>query len=136
MAKKKHNVEERHMSPAMSIVTFGETGVKGFVNFLRTQGVVGLAVGLVLGSTATVLAKSLIDNIIMPPIGVLLGSGDGLRGLSLSLGTAADGQSATLDYGIFLNDLLNFIIVAFMVYLVFHLLGLSKLDVKKTDSSI
>lgn len=118
-------------NPLNRIVTVGETGVKGFVDFIRTQGVVGLAVGLVLGGAVSVLVKSLVDNVVMPPLGLLLGSGDGLRGLSWTLGKASDGNQAVIHYGTFLNDFINFIIIALVVYLVFHLLGLTKLDKKK-----
>jgi large conductance mechanosensitive channel len=115
---------------ASGLVTVGGTQVKGFLDFIRTQGVVGLAVGLILGTAVTVVVKSLIDNVIMPPIGFLLGSGDGLKGLTWTLGTI-NGDPATINYGIFLNDLINFIIIALVVYFVFHALGLTKLDKKK-----
>lgn len=109
----------------------GETQLKGFLEFIRTQGVIGLAVGLVLGGAVGVVVKSLVDNIFLPPIGLLLGSADGLKGLSWTIGTTSQGSPAVLYYGTFLNDLLNFVIVALVVYLVFNLLGLSKLDKKK-----
>ena len=103
----------------------------GFVNFIRTQGVVGLAVGLVLGGAVTVLVKSLIDNIVMPPLGLLLGSSEGLKGLTLSLGKTATGQETVLHYGTFLNDLINFLVIALVIYLIVHILGFDKIDKKK-----
>lgn len=99
--------------------------LKGFLDFVREQGVVGLAVGLVLGGAVSVLVKSLIDNVVMPPIGILLGSADGLKGLTLSLGTY-NGKEALLNYGAFLNDLLNFVVIAGVVYAVVHILGFDK----------
>jgi large conductance mechanosensitive channel len=99
--------------------------LKGFLDFVREQGVVGLAVGLVLGGAVSVLVKSLIDNVVMPPIGILLGSADGLKGLTLSLGTY-NGKDALLSYGAFLNDLLNFVVIAGVVYAVVHILGFDK----------
>lgn len=115
---------------ASGLVTVGGTQVKGFLDFIRTQGVVGLAVGLILGSAVSVVVKSLIDNVIMPPIGFLLGSGDGLKGLSWTIGTV-NGDPAVINYGTFLNDFVNFVIIALVVYFVFHALGLTKLDKKK-----
>src|SRR3989337_1072819 len=101
----------------------GTRQLHGFANFIRTQGVVGLAVGLVLGGAVTVLVKSLIDNLVMPPLGLLLGSSEGLKGLTLSLGKATSGKETVLHYGTFLNDLINFLVIALVVYLIVHILG-------------
>lgn len=109
----------------------GTKQIYGFANFIRTQGVVGLAVGLVLGGAVTVLVKSLIDNLVMPPLGLLLGSSEGLKGLTLSLGKAASGKETVLHYGTFLNDLINFLVIALVVYLIVHILGFDKIDKKK-----
>ena len=116
---------------ATGLVTVGGTQVKGFVDFLRTQGVIGLAVGLLLGGAVSLLVKSLIDNVIMPPIGLALGSGDGLKGLTWTIGQGNGGDPAIIYYGTFLNDLINFLLIALVVYIVFHSLGLTKIDKKK-----
>lgn len=105
----------------------------GFMNFIRQQGVVGLAVGLVLGGAVTVLVKSFIDNVVMPPLGFILGSADGLKGLTLNMGHTPAGEEAILYYGAFLNDFINFAVIAVIVYLVVHILGFDKLD-KEKDS--
>jgi len=106
--------------------------LKGFIDFIRTQGVIGLAVGLVLGGAVGTTVKSLVDNVVMPPIGILLGSTEGLKGLSLVIGESASGSPAVLKYGIFLNDLINFIIIAFVVYFLVKLLKVENLDKKKS----
>ena len=103
-------------------------GGSGFMKFIREQNVVGLAVGLILGTAASALVNSLINNVIMPPLGFLLGSADGIRGLSVDLGTTPAGEHAVLAYGAFINDLINFLVLALVVYLVIKLL---KLDIKK-----
>ena len=113
------------------IVEVGESQLKGFIDFIRLQGVIGLAVGLILGGAASVLVKSLIDNVVMPPVGLLLGSAEGLKGLSMTLGETAEGLPTTLKYGIFLNDLVNFIIIALVVYVTVKILKADKLDKKK-----
>ncbi|MFZ2125967.1 MAG: MscL family protein [Candidatus Microsaccharimonas sp.] len=128
---KKQLAKEALKNPLNRIVVVGETGVKGFLDFIRTQGVIGLAVGLILGGAVTILVKSLVDNVILPPIGLLLGSGDGLKGLTWTIGKGHGGDPAIIYYGTFLNDFVNFIIIALVVYLVFHMLGLTKLDKKK-----
>ena len=115
---------------ATGVVTVSGAQVRGFLDFIRTQGVVGLAVGLLLGGAVSLLVKSLIDNVIMPPVGLLLGSNDGLKGLSWAIGTV-DGEPAVIHYGTFLNDFINFVVIALVVYFIFHALGLTKLDKKK-----
>lgn len=101
------------------------------MEFVRTQGVIGLAVGLVLGGAVTIVVKSLIDNVVMPPLGFILGSAEGLKGLEWNLGRTAAGEEAVLYYGVFLNDLINFVVIAVIVYLVVHILGFDRLDKKK-----
>ena len=132
MAVKKHIEKVKKVGIAAPLlVRASETQIKGFIDFIRTQGVVGLAVGLVLGTAVSVVVKSLVDNIVLPPIGLLLGSADGLKGLAWTVGKTGDGEPAIIHYGTFLNDFLNFLIIALVVYLIFHLLGLTKLDKQK-----
>lgn len=130
MAKKSTDSTKKQ-NPASGFVSAGGKHVNGFLDFIRTQGVVGLAVGLLLGTAAGVLANSLIDNIVMPPVGMLLGSQDGLAGLTWNIGTV-DGEAVLINYGTFLNDILTFFVIALVVYLVFKSLGLDKLDKKKS----
>lgn len=114
-----------------TIAKAGGSQVKGFLDFIRTQGVVGLAVGLVLGGSVSVMVKSLVDNVVMPPLGLLLGSAEGLKGLAWTMGSTNDGMPAVLHYGVFLNDLFNFIIIALVVYFIVKMLKFDKLDKKK-----
>lgn len=95
----------------------------GFRDFIKDQGLVGMAVGLVLGTASGTLIKSLIDNMIMPPLGFILGSADGLKGLSWSMGVTAAGEEAVLNYGTFLNDLVNFLVIALTVYIIIKVLS-------------
>ncbi len=116
---------------AQALKGHGAKHLGGFASFIRTQGVVGLAVGLVLGGAVTILVKSLIDNVVMPPLGLLLGSADGLDGLVVNLGHTSTGKGAILHYGTFLNDMINFLVIALVVYLVVHGLKFDRLDKKK-----
>lgn len=100
----------------------------GFIAFIKEQNVVSLAIGLVLGTAASALVNSLINNVIMPPLGFLLGSAEGIRGLALTMGTTPSGEVAVLHYGEFINDLINFLVLALVVYVVVKAL---KLDIKK-----
>ena len=113
------------------VAKVGKTQLKGFVDFIRTQGVVGLAVGLVLGGAVSILVKSLVDNVVMPPLGLILGSAEGLKGLVWTIGQTHSGQAVSLRYGVFLNDFINFIVIALVVYFIVKLLKFDQFDKKK-----
>lgn len=115
-----------------AIAKVGTSQLKGFIDFIRTQGVVGLAVGLVLGGAVSVMVKSLVDNIVMPPLGLILGSAEGIKGLAWTIGKTGADQAVIIRYGIFLNDFINFIVIALVVYLIIRLLKIEKLDKKKS----
>lgn len=99
--------------------------MKGFIDFVRTQGVVGLAVGLILGAAVSDLVKSLISSFVSPILGLVLGSAEGLGAANFTLG------GATITYGAFLNTLINFTVIAFVIYFGVKKLGLDKLDKPK-----
>ena len=98
--------------------------MQGFLTFIREQGVVGLAVGFILGAEVTALVKSLVTGIINPLIG-LIGNADSLAEASIMVG------SAEVVWGAFVAQFINFVIVAGVVYFIFKKLGLDKLDAKK-----
>lgn len=99
--------------------------MKGFLEFVRTQGVVGLAVGFILGGAVSKLVTSLIENIINPILGVALGATQGLATASVALGPV------TLKWGAFLTTLIDFAVIAAVVYFGVKGLGLEKLDKPK-----
>lgn len=99
--------------------------VGGFIDFIREQGVVGLAVGFILGGAVSKVVSSLVDDIIDPLLGVLLGAAGGLETATLDLGIAQ------LRYGNFLTVLIDFAVIAAVVYFVVKGLGLDKLDKSK-----
>lgn len=106
--------------------------MRGFVDFLREQSVVGLAIGLVLGTQAKQLVDQLIASFFNPLIGLLL-PGQGTlaqKTATVSIG----GKSAAFGWGAFVISLLTFIIVAAVVYYVFKGLRLDKLDKKKEEA--
>jgi large conductance mechanosensitive channel len=124
------NAKKRAKQSPKYLMQTGTSQVKGFIDFIKSQGVIGLAVGLVLGGAVTVLVKSLVDNVVMPPIGLLLGSAEGLKGLSWTMANTSDGQPAVLYYGVFLNDMINSIVIALVVYLIVKLLRVEKVEAK------
>lgn len=105
--------------------------IHGFVDFLREQSVVGLAIGLVLGTQAKVLVDQLIASFINPLVGLLL-PGKGTL-LEKTFTVHLNGKAAAFGWGAFVISLLTFVVVAAVVYFVFKGLKLDKLDKKKTD---
>lgn len=104
--------------------------LQGFTDFVREQGVVGLAVGLILGVAAKSVVDSLVQNIFNPIIGLLYGGGDFSTRYHCMKTIGGECQSK-LGYGSFLNAVMSFIIVAAVVYFVVKKLKLDKLDIKK-----
>ncbi len=108
--------------------------LQGFVDFIREQGVVGLAVGLILGIAAKSVIDSLVNNIFNPIVGLLTG-GVTLDHKTLCILHETGGACKTnLGYGHFLSDLISFIIVAALVYFVVKSLKLDKVDKKKVEA--
>ncbi len=110
--------------------------LEGFVSFVREQGVVGLAVGLILGVAAKSVIDSLVNNIFNPIIGLLYGGGDFSTKyicLKQEMQNGSLACTSKLGYGSFINTLISFMIVAAVVYFVVKILRLDKLD-KKKDS--
>jgi large conductance mechanosensitive channel len=96
-----------------------------FKTFVRRGNVVDLAVGVVIGASFGAIVSSLVNDMLMPPIGLLLGRVDfshlflSLSGQSYATLAAARAAGApTLNYGLFINAVINFLIVAFAVFLV------------------
>jgi large conductance mechanosensitive channel len=99
--------------------------MKGFLNFIREQGVVGLAVGFILGGAVSKVVSALVTDIINPIIGLALGAAGGLKTASFGIG------SAQILYGDLISVLIDFIVVALVVYFGVKAIGLDKLDKKK-----
>jgi large conductance mechanosensitive channel len=98
--------------------------LKEFRDFAMRGNVVDLAVGIILGVAFTGIVNSLVNDVIMPPIGFILGGVDfsnyfvTLRGDTYaSLKAAKDAGAVTINYGTFLNTIINFIIVSFAIFM-------------------
>lgn len=104
--------------------------LQGFVDFVREQGVVGLAIGLVLGVASKAVIDSLVANIFNPIVGLLTG-GVSLESKNLCIKKVGDACTTNMHYGKFLSDLLSFLIVIALVYFIFKALKLERLAKKK-----
>ena len=107
-----------------------------FKSFAMRGNVVDMAIGVIIGAAFGKIVTSLVGDVIMPPIGRLMGGVD-FSGLFLSLNgqtyaTLAEAQAAaapTLNYGVFVNSVVNFVIVAFVVFLLIK--GINTLKAKE-----
>ena len=95
-----------------------------FCEFAMRGNVVDLAVGIILGAAFTTIVNSLVNDIIMPPLGLLIGGIDfsnffvTLKGGSFPTLEAAKAAGAvTINYGLFINAVIRFVIVAFAIFL-------------------
>ena len=106
-----------------------DTHMSGFIDFIREQGVVGLAVGLAIGTAAGDTVKKLVTAFIDPLVQLIVGSQQGLQSASFTVEVA--GRKGEFLYGAFVSSLITLIAVAFVVYAIVHFFKLDKLDKKK-----
>ncbi|MEK7642133.1 MAG: MscL family protein [Patescibacteria group bacterium] len=99
--------------------------LKDFIEFVRTQGAIGLAVGFILGKAVSDVVASIVNDLINPIIGIALGRFGDLSLLSFHV------LSANITYGKFISVLINFVIVAAVVYFGVKKLKLDRLDKPK-----
>ena len=85
-----------------------------FKEFISKGNVIDLAVGVVIGTAFSKIVSSLVDNIIMPLVGLIIGGVD-FSGLSIKF------QGASIKYGLFIQNIVDFLIVAFCIFLVVKL---------------
>lgn len=89
-----------------------------FKAFAMRGNVVDMAVGIIIGSAFGKIVSSFVSDVIMPPIGILLGGVD-FSDLSLTLKEASgDVAAVTIKYGVFINTVIDFIIIAFAIFMV------------------
>ena len=98
--------------------------LKEFKDFIMRGNVLDLAVAVIIGAAFGKIVSSLVNDVLMPPIGLLLGKVDfsnlyiNLSGTSYASLTAAQAAGApTVNYGLFLNNVINFLIVALVIFL-------------------
>ena len=104
--------------------------VAGFAEFIREKGVVGLAVGLAFGTAATVFVKQIVDSVITPAVGLLVGE-KGLEAWNITI--KIGDRSGDFAFGTLANGFLQFMAVAAVIYFVVMGLKLERLDKKKED---
>jgi len=104
--------------------------VKGFMGFVREQGVVGMAVGLAIGASAGSAVKVMVENFIDPIVGYILGGAD-LGHLQWETGLVRGDQELVFGWGAIASAVITLLATAFVIYTIVHKAGLDKLDKKK-----
>lgn len=105
--------------------------MKEFKEFAMRGNVVDMAVGIVLGVAFGAIVKSLVADVIMPPIGLLLGGMD-FSALGFTIKEATEtAEAVIIKYGVFINTILEFIIIAFSIFLVIK--GMNSMKKKEEE---
>jgi large conductance mechanosensitive channel len=103
-----------------------------FKKFAMRGNVVDLAVGIIIGAAFGKIVSSLVNDIIMPPLGVLLNGVD-FKDLVVTIREATEGAEAvTLNYGMFIQNIVDFVLVAFAVFLLIK--GINRMNRKKEEA--
>jgi large conductance mechanosensitive channel len=119
----------------------GGTMLKEFKDFALRGNVMDMAVGIIIGAAFTSIVNSLVNDIIMPPFGLLLGGvdfsnfylilkGGSPAGPYLSLADASAAGAVTLNYGLFINAIISFLLVALAMFLLIR--AINRLHSEKT----
>jgi len=95
--------------------------VDGFFDFVREQGVLGLAIGFILGGAVSGVVTSFVNDIVNPLLSILIGSSEGLKDLQLG----------PVTYGNFIAVIIDFLIISAVIYFGFKKLGITKTKLDK-----
>ncbi|MFP4393940.1 MAG: large conductance mechanosensitive channel protein MscL [Anaerolineales bacterium] len=115
---------------------------KEFKEFAMRGNVIDMAVGIILGGAFNAIIQSLVNDIIMPPIGLVLGRVDFTNlyinlsgGVYESLAKAQEAGAATINYGVFINHIISFLIVAWVMFLLVTRINKMKQEEKEKESA-
>ncbi len=114
--------------------------LKEFKEFAMRGNVVDMAVGIIIGSAFSTIVRSLVDDILMPPIGLLFGDVDFTNYFAVlkagspagpyeTIAAAQEAGAVTINYGVFINAIITFLIITFAMFLVIR--GINRLEKKE-----
>lgn len=127
------STEESFIAPR-AIASAGKSQLAHFLDFVREQGVVGLAVGLAIGTAAGAAVKQIVDGFINPIIGFIIGGIDLSQLQWVVVGPGVDGKGGLVfSWGAILSSIITLLATAFVIYWLIHFAKLDKLDKKKKD---
>lgn len=129
VAKKLHDDAEDAEKAAEKLFTAAGGRVNDFMDFVREQGVIGLAVGLAIGAAAGAAVKSIVEGFINPAIELLVGSQESL--MAATWHVEIGGRSADFAWGAVVSALITLLATALVIYWVVKVAKLDRLDKKK-----
>ena len=109
--------------------------ISEFKEFALKGNMLDMAVGIIIGGAFGTIVKSLVDDIMMPAIGYVTGGLDFSK-LSLSLGNGLDGKEVVIKYGSFMNALIAFLIVAFVLFLLVKAMNRAKAAMERKKAEV
>lgn len=117
---------------AATVAKLGKTQFSDFVNFIRQQGVIGLAVGLAVGTAAGAAVKQIVDGFINPIVGFIIGGIDLTKLNWVVVAVGKDGKGGlVIGWGSILSAVITLVATALVVYLIVHYAKLDRLDQPK-----
>jgi len=105
--------------------------VKEFKDFAMRGNVVDMAIGIVLGAAFGKIVSTFVSSVLMPPIGLLLGGQDFSQYMIVLKEATAEAEAVAISYGTFLNTVIDFVIIAFAIFLVVK--GMNKMKKKEEE---
>lgn len=105
--------------------------IKEFKEFALRGNVVDMAVGIIIGAAFGKIVTSLVNDVIMPPVGMLLGNVDFSQLVFVLREKTAEADAVTLNYGAFISTVLDFVIVALCIFVVIK--GMNRMQRKEED---
>jgi large conductance mechanosensitive channel len=112
------------------------TIIKEFKEFVSKGNAIDMAIGLIIGASFGKIVTSLVNDIVMPPLGVLIGGVD-FKNLKIILKEAtADIPAVTINYGQFINTVMDFLIIAFSIFLMVKVINRLRREEGKFRSPI
>ena len=103
--------------------------LKGFTDFVRQHGIVGLAIGLAIGAQVTRVVQTIVEKLVNPLIGYIVGDTRDLEKLTWTITTGP--RSMTIGWGAVLSALITLLAISAVIYLIVHGLKLDRVDKKK-----
>jgi len=105
--------------------------VKEFKDFAMRGNVVDMAIGIVLGAAFGKIVSTFVSSVLMPPIGLLLGGKDFSQYMIVLKEATEEAEAVAISYGTFLNTVIDFVIIAFAIFLVVK--GMNKMKKKEEE---
>ena len=110
--------------------------MKEFKKFISRGNVVDLAVGLILATYFGAIVKSLVNDVVMPPLGMLLGGVDFSDFKIVIKESQGDVAEVAINYGIFINNIITFLIVSFAIFIAVKMYNKTKDRITKQEETV